>query len=268
MELRDFLFLPLKDQRFNFTVTVQEKGVFSGSGQLEKKSAELGIDVDLIAPEGALLLPGTAVFRAGGEAEQIARAEEILLGVIGKPSGVATAAADFVRESKGKIKVVCGAWKKVAPELRMDLRQAIATGGAGIRITDQPFVYLDKNYVRMFGGTGPAVRRAGEFETGRLVVVQLRGEKQPVADEAREAVEAGAAILMIDTGDINDLRIVLKAAMNGGWREKVRIAFAGGVTRDKLASVIAAGVDIVDVGRAIIDAPMLDFRLDAESEGA
>ncbi|OAT86391.1 nicotinate-nucleotide pyrophosphorylase [Desulfotomaculum copahuensis] len=268
MELRDFLFSPLKKQRFNFTITVREKGIFSGAGQLEKKSAELRIDVASIAPEGSSLLPGRAVFRASGEAEQVARAEETLLGVIGKPSGVATAAADFVRQSKGKIKVVCGAWKKVAPELRMDLRRAIATGGAGIRITDQPFVYLDKNYVRMFGGIGPAVRRAGEFDAGRLVVVQLRGEKQPVADEAREAVEAGAAILMIDTGDVNDLKIVLKEAVNSGWREKVQIAFAGGVTGDELAAVIAAGADIVDVGRAIIDAPMLDFRLDVQAEGA
>ena len=47
-----------------------------------------------------------------------------------------------------------------------------------------------------------------------------------------------------------------------GFRDRVRIAFAGGVSADGLEEVISAGADIVDVGRAIIDAPILDFRLD------
>ena len=42
----------------------------------------------------------------------------------------------------------------------------------------------------------------------------------------------------------------------------MRIAFAGGVTGLTLDDVIAAGADIVDVGRSVIDAPLLDFRFD------
>ncbi|HHW06247.1 MAG TPA: nicotinate-nucleotide pyrophosphorylase, partial [Clostridia bacterium] len=143
---------------------------------------------------------------------------------------------------------------------RQDLRRAIATGGAGIRITEEPFVYLDKNYVRMFRGIGPAVRKARELE-GRAVVVQLRGERASLAEEAREAVQAGARILMVDTGNLEDLRLVKEVALEDG-RDQVKVAFGGGVTIDNLERVIAAGADIVDVGRAIIDAPLLDFSLD------
>lgn len=223
---------------------------------------ELGLDITWIAAEGDSLEAGGRVFQAWGKAAAIVRAEEMLLGVIGKPSGVATAAARFVRQAGGRVQVVCGSWKKVAPEVRAALRQAIATGGAGIRITERPFIYLDKNYVRLLGGVGPAVSRARAYDTERVIAVQLRGEDSPVAAEAVEAVKAGAGILMVDTGRLEDLAAVGTAARQGGWRARVQLAFAGGVTPAELEAVIATGADIVDVGRAIIDAPLLDLSLD------
>jgi len=44
----------------------------------------------------------------------------------------------------------------------------------------------------------------------------------------------------------------------------VKIAFGGNVTAQRLEEVVAAGADIIDIGRAIIDAPILDFRLDVQ----
>ncbi|WP_338827516.1 nicotinate-nucleotide pyrophosphorylase [Neomoorella thermoacetica] len=262
VELRDFLFAPLEGKKFSFKITSREKGIFSGAARLEQQARELGLEFTILASEGAPLEPGSCILRGQGGAEEVIRAEEMLLGAIGKPSGVATAAADFVRRAGGRIKVVCGAWKKVAPEVRSDLRRAIATGGAGVRITDRPFIYLDKNYVRLLGGVGPAVARARAYDPERVIAVQLRGELQPVAVEAAAAAEAGAGILMVDTGNLRDLKAAVTAARTGGWREHVQMAFAGGVTPDGLEAVIAAGADIVDVGRAIIDAPLLDLSMD------
>lgn len=264
MDLREFLFAPLGRQTLAFAITARQKGIFSGAARLKQLAGELGLEVTWLAPEGYALEPGTCLFQAKGEALAIIRAEETLLGIIGKPSGVATVAADFVRQAGGRIKVVCGAWKKVAPEIRGELRQAIATGGAGIRITDHPFIYLDKNYVRLLGGIEPAVGRARAYDQGRMIVVQIQGESRPIAAEAEAAVKAGAGIIMIDTGLLEDLQKVVTAAQKGGWREKVKLAFAGGVTLADLEEIIAAGADIVDVGRAIIDAPLLDLSLDVE----
>lgn len=263
MELREFLFKPLQDKEFSFVISAQESGVFSGAKRLGQELDGLAVKVHWIADEGLALQPGTVVLRGSGSAEIVAKAEEMLLGAIGKASGVATAAAEFIKQAGGRIKVVCGAWKKVAPEVRPELRQAIATGGAGMRITDVPFIYLDKNYVRMFGGVGPAVSRAVAFDSERLVAVQLRGELQPVAEEAKEAVGSGAGILMIDTGNIEDLKEVIELAKESNWHN-VEFAFGGSVTQKGFQAVVEAGANIVDVGRAIIDAQLLDFRLDVE----
>ena len=263
MELREFLFAPVEGRAFRFAISAREAGVFSGAASLARHAAELGLEVLFTPGEGSFLTPGTAVLEARGDAERVARAEEMLVGLIGKTSGVATAAAAMVRRA-GNTKVVCGAWKKVAQAVRPELRQAIATGGAAIRISEEPFIYLDKNYVRMLGGIGKAVCRAKSYDAERLVVVQLRGNGRSVAEEAEAAVAAGAAVVMIDTGNLADLRAAVGTAETGGWRKRVRLAFGGGVTLQNVSEVAAAGADIVDVGRAIIDAPMLDFSLDLE----
>jgi nicotinate-nucleotide pyrophosphorylase (carboxylating) len=262
VELREFLFDPLAGREFAFQITARERGIFSGAERLAQQATELGLDVAIPVAEGEALEPGTCILHGRGRAEDVIRAEEALLGAIGKPSGVATAAAAFVRRAGGRLKIACGSWKKVTPEIRADLRQAVATGGVAVRITDHPFIYLDKNYVRLLGGVGPAVTRARAYDPERLIAVQLRGESQPIRLEAAAAVTAGAAIFMVDTGDLRDLDATVKAAWAGGWRNRIQIAFAGGVTQDKLEAVIAARADIVDVGRAIIDAPILDLSLD------
>lgn len=265
MELREFLFEPLRDRRYTFVIRAREKGILSGTAKLQELAADLEIEVIAAAQEGFILTPGAVVFAAKGHAEMVARAEELLMGAIGKPSGVATAAAEIVKEAN-PVKVVCGAWKKVSQAVKGELRQAVMASGAGLRMSEQPFVYLDKNYIRMFGGVSKAVTRAKRYDESRLVVAQLRGELGDIVEEARSAVEAGAGILMVDTGLLKDLKAILAAAEAGGWRNKVQIAFAGGVSPEELNQVIRVRPDIIDVGRAILDAPLLDFSLDVVDE--
>jgi nicotinate-nucleotide pyrophosphorylase (carboxylating) len=262
MELREFLFAPLENDFFDFTITAKENGIFSGSTNLGNLADELGLKVSWIADEGYKLKKGSCVLRARGRSNEIIRSEEMLLGVIGKPSGVATAAANFISEAEDCIKVVCGAWKKVDPKIRIDLRQAIATGGCGIRITEQPFIYLDKNYVRMLGGVEATVNRARKYDNKRVIAVQLRGERQLIEQEALAATNAGASILMVDTGNLMDLELVDRVLKNKNLRQKVKLAFSGGITLSDLQLIIEKNADIVDVGRAIIDGSLLDFSLD------
>ncbi len=249
------------DQTFWFAITATQKGIFAGAEKLLIAAMEMPLKNIWVAAEGAELSEGNIVFQAFGDAVTVALAEERLLGLIGKPSGVATASRNMVDAARGRIKVVCGAWKKVFPENKDELRKSILVGGAGIRITDAPFMYVDKNFVRMAGGIGNAVVRAATLPD-RTVAVQLKGEYDAIADEAIEAVEAGAGIVMVDTGKVDDIKQVVKCLIDKGYRDAVKIGFGGAVTVSELEAVIKAGADVVDVGRAIIDAPIIDFRFD------
>ena len=259
-DVRDRLFEPIAGRSFALEVTATEPAVLAGAHRLTALAVQLGLELEWTARDGDRLQPGAPVARGRGDAWKIVRAEETLLSAIGKASGVASAAAQLVGMAGDRARIVCGAWKKVAPELRAELREAVALGGGGQRILDRPFVYLDKNYVRMLGGVAAAVRQARRIED-RAIVVQLRGEAQAIGREADAAIDAGADVLMVDTGRLPDLADVSERARR---REPGRIvvAFGGGVHPGNVAAVIEAGAQVLDVGRAILDAPLVDFRLD------
>jgi len=173
---------------------------------------------------------------------------------------VASAAAR-ASSAAGRIRVVCGAWKKMPWESKQALRRAITTGGMPTRLVDQNFLYLDKNYVRMLGGIRPtlaAARSVGQ----RMLAIQLRGETLPIGDEAIQAVKAGADVMMVDTGRLVDARKVSSALRAHGARKQVSIAYAGGLRIEDLRQLQDEDIDIVDIGRAVIDAPLLDMSMD------
>ncbi len=264
MDLRTYLFEPLEGLLFVADITASEPGVLAGIKLALDRAAELGLFVLAHLSDGSSVEAGACVLKVRGTAEQIARAEEELLGCLGKPSGVAAAACRFATLAGGRARVVCGAWKKAPSEFRSRLREAVEIGGAHMRLLDEPFVYLDKNYVRMFGGISEALGRACSID-GRVVAVQVRGEGGPIAQEAVLAAGAGAGVVMVDTGSVEDLRQVVEALRRRSGDHGVRIAFAGGVTAERFEEAIEAGADIIDIGRAIIDAPLLDFRLDVQA---
>ncbi|MBC7325269.1 MAG: nicotinate-nucleotide pyrophosphorylase, partial [Moorella sp. (in: Bacteria)] len=85
VELREFLFAPLAGQLLPFAITARQGGVFSGATRLKELAATLELETAWIAAEGTPVDRGSCIFRARGKAEAIVRAEEMLLGVIGKP---------------------------------------------------------------------------------------------------------------------------------------------------------------------------------------
>lgn len=260
-DVRDQLFEALAGRTFTLAITPTEPAVLAGARSVASGALAIGLEVEWLAGDGQRIEPGTAVCRARGDAWQVSRAEEHLMALVGKSSGVASAAARLVEIARGRARVVCGAWKKVPPELRADLRYAASVGGVGLRVLERPFVYLDKNHVRMLGGVGAAVRQARRV-AGRAVAVQLRGETAPICEEARQAAAEGAEVLMVDTGRLADLAEVARLAASARLPSSVEVAFAGGVSEASLPAAIDAGAAVVDVGRAILDAPMIDFRLD------
>jgi nicotinate-nucleotide pyrophosphorylase (carboxylating) len=140
------------------------------------------------------------------------------------------------------------------------LRQAVGDGGLDFRISQQPFIYLDKNYVRILGGVANATKIA--VRPGHRVIVQVRGEAGPMDEESVAAAYAGAEIVMIDTGRREDIPLVSDALRSRGLRSKVQIAFSGNILLDDIEGICRMDVDILDIGYAILDAPCLPMHFD------
>ena len=260
-DIRETIFGSIADRQYRAEVIVEQDGIVAGANRLLAALIERGIQAQMCLADSAAVKAGECVLTILGRPKQIALAEEFVIGMLAKPSGIATAARRAVTFAGNEIRIVCGAWKKMPPEIKAIVREAVAAGGAAFRISDHPFLYLDKNFVRMLGGIVNTLRTVAPLQD-KLKVIQLKGQYGDVTHEAMVAVENGADILMIDTGFLPDVESAHRALLSAGWRNKVQLAFAKGVRVEDIPNLRGRGIDILDIGVGIIDAPLLDMKLE------
>jgi nicotinate-nucleotide pyrophosphorylase (carboxylating) len=118
--------------------------------------------------------------------------------------------------------------------------------------------------VRLFGGIGQTLRAVAA--EGAVKVIQIRDEFAPIAEKAKEAIRHGAAVVMVDTGSWEDLGKVLEVTKAQRPSSEVQIAFAGRIRIEDIPALVRRGVDIVDIGAAILDAPWLEMTYDVVAE--
>jgi nicotinate-nucleotide pyrophosphorylase (carboxylating) len=260
-DIRDDIFRGVAMRRVIASIIAGDKGIVVGTEAVRQAAKELGLSIESLLDEGSPVSKGDEIGRFSGTPRQVAVAEERLIGLMAKPSGIATAARRFVEKAGQRPEIVSGAWKKMPGSEKEMIRRAIAAGGARYRISREPFIFLDKNYIRMLGGISESLRAVADLN-GHLRVVQLKGFYGDIVLEACEAVELGADIVFIDSGRHDDLKRVGEKLRESGLRDRVKIAFGGGIRLEDIESLKSLDVDILDIGRQIVDAPLLDMRLE------
>ena len=264
-DVRDILFKDLEGRQYSVVITAEHAGVLSGVEDAYVCAEQLGIDLELCKGEGAHLSRGERFGHFRGTAKQIAQAEEQLMGTLAKSSGIATAAETANLLAQKRVRIVSGSWKKMPPVLKQSIRRAIASGGAAFRICEPPMVYIDKNYIRMLGSIPAALAAAKPLENATKII-QIKGQNNTIEEETRQALEGGADVLMVDTGNREDLKACRVEVERQGRRGQVKLAFAGNVKLTDIPVLADAGVDILCIGKQIVDAQLLDMRLDVVEE--
>ena len=260
-DIREELFRKIRTKRFRAVVTPERSGVLSGVSDAARAAEECGCEWISQAEEGDILAGGVSFAEITGTPIQLAMAEEKVIGTMAKMSGIATAARHAVTEASGRIEIVSGAWKKMPPAVKEQVRRAVRTGGARFRICDPPMLYIDKNFVAMFGSVGAALEAASGMKD-RTICVQIKGHLASAAEETLQAVKGGAGVIMVDTGDLRDLRDCLDVLNKLDVRRDVRLAFAGNLKIADIQEMCTYDIDLLDIGREIIDAEILDMRID------
>ncbi len=260
-EIRDSIFPKVKGKKYFAHISANGSGIISGTEGLRAACKRLGIRLVKCRKSGAGVRPRDVIAVVEGNAKQIALAEEELIGWISKASGIATAAGRAKRAAGRKLRVVSGAWKKMPLPIKELIRQAVVDGGINYRISEKPFIYLDKNFLKMLGGVEKALRSVDRLKDF-VRVIQIKSKGKELLKEATLAAQMGAHIIMIDTGredDINKVDLVLRKRR---LRHRVKIAFGGEIRLEDLRDLRRAPLEIVDIGKAIVDALLLDMKMD------
>ena len=264
-DVRDILFREIAEKKFRAVLTAERSGVFCGRSAAITCAQALGIELEICKNDGDELSHGQRFANLLAKPKQVAIAEEQLIGTMAKACGIATAARTAVHLADGKVKIVSGAWKKMPPETKQMVRGAIVAGGVAFRICESPMMYLDKNFVRMLGGIPAALAACKDFPD-KVKVIQIKGITADVEEETWQALNGGAGVFMVDTGRIEDLRRCRTVLETSGRRGEVQLAYAGGVKLTDIPQLTEERLDILCIGKQIVDAQLLDMKLDVVQE--
>ena len=267
-----------EDQTFNDPTTLAVvPSEVRGVGMLRAKADGVlaGVDVALevfrrvdpnlnvraLLSDGSRLYSGSDIAVVAGPAGPILRAERIALNFLQRMSGIATATNRYV-EAVGGLNSRIVDTRKTAPGHRYLDKYAVRMGGGqnhrlnladGILIKDN---HIQANRFREMG-LAQVIALALE-RASHTIKVEVEVE---TLDQVREAVDAGAHIIMLDNMSVDLMREAM-ALIDG----RAVVEASGGINMDTVRAVAETGVDLISIGALTHSVAALDISLDLEFE--
>jgi nicotinate-nucleotide pyrophosphorylase (carboxylating) len=204
--------------------------------------------------DGQTIAKGTLMARVTGEARGLLTAERTALNLLQHMSAIATVTAAYVAKIKGT-KATLIDTRKTTPGLRALEKHAVQLGGGrNHRLDLAGGVMIKDNHISVCGSIAAAVKRV-KAAVPVLTKVEVECDR---VDQVKEALEAGADMLLLDNMTLDMLR--QSVAIVGG---RIPLEASGGVNFETIRPIAETGVDFISVGRITQSAPSVDIGLDA-----
>lgn len=208
-----------------------------------------------LVAEGALAEPGTPVMEIEGPAAVVLAGERSALNFMMTLSGIATEARCWQEIAGERVRVVDT--RKTFPGMRALSKYAVAVGGAGNhRAGLWDMVLIKDNHLRRAGGVAAAIAAARAARPG----LTIECEADSVA-QAAAAARGGADIVLLDNMDDVTLAQAVRVVHEAAHGRTCLTEASGGITRDRVPAIVAAGVDRISTS-ALTFARPVDFGLD------
>lgn len=209
-------------------------------------------EVELYVKDGEAVKNGQLMAKVRGDMRVILCGERTALNYLQRMSGVATMAREMSDSLAGTgIKLLDT--RKTTPNNRIFEKYAVKTGGGNNhRLNLSDGVMLKDNHIGAAGGVAKAVKMAKEYAP---FVRKIEVETENI-DMVREAVEAGADIIMLDNMDHDQMKEAVELIAG-----RAEIEISGNVTKEKIAQIADLGVDYISSGALTHSAPILDISL-------
>ena len=207
---------------------------------------------DLNKTDGEVITNGELLGTIRGNISVLLSSERIALNYLQRMSGIATFTKSCVEQLAG-FKTRLLDTRKTTPNMRFFEKYAVKVGGAynhRYNLTDG--VLIKDNHIGAAGSVTRAIELAREYAP---FVRKIEIETESL-DMVREAVKAGADIIMLDNMDNDTMSQAVEICAG-----KAQTECSGNVTRDRLREIGAIGVDFVSSGALTYAAPLLDLSL-------
>ena len=232
----------------------------AGGIQPEAVLGSLGVPgTEPMRADGDRIDAGTEVLRIRAPLRELLGAERTLLNFLTHLSGIATATRAWADVLSGTGCAVRDT-RKTTPGLRQLEKYAVRCGGGlNHRMGLGDAALIKDNHVAAAGGIAAAIAAVRAAAPG----LPLEVECDTLA-QVREALDAGARLILLDNMDLADLR---SAAAMARRYPLARLEASGGLRLEAARAVAQTGVDFVAVGALTHSSPALDLGLDLLEDG-
>ena len=245
------------------SILVKARGILAGSEVA--KGVFLRVDpslkVELLIKDGARVKAGDIIATVSGRVTSILKAERVALNFLQRLSGIASQTARYVAKTRGLAARIYDT-RKTTPGLRLLEKYAVRMGGGqnhrfhlgdGILIKDNHLAALRAPGMSLKDIVAKAKQNAPKDLKVEVEVTTV--------EEALEAAEAGADIIMLDNMSPDEMSRVVSLIPSG-----VKTEASGGITLANVRQAAMAGVDIISIGALTHSPEALDISLELEPQ--
>ena len=232
----------------------KEDGIICGLQIFERVFALMDekTEVETYVQDGDLVVKGQLMAKVRGDIRVLLCGERTALNYLQRMSGIATythSVASLLEGTKTKLLDT----RKTTPNNRIFEKYSVRIGGGNNhRLNLSDGVMLKDNHIGAAGGVKEAVTMAREYAPFvRKIEVDVEN-----LDMVKEAVEAGADIIMLDNMSHEMMRQAIEY-IDG----RAQVEISGNVTKENIARLTDLGVDFISSGALTHSAPILDISL-------
>lgn len=232
----------------------KQDGVISGL-DVFKRTFELldsKTEVTFTKKDGDTVKNGDKIGVVRGDIRVLLSGERTALNYLQRMSGIATytrSIADLLKSSKTKLLDT----RKTTPNMRVFEKYAVKVGGGyNHRYNLSDGILLKDNHIGAAGGVKEAVQMAKEYAPFvRKIEIEVEN-----LDMLKEALDAGADIIMLDNMSVEDMKEAVKLVSG-----KAETECSGNVTKENVERLVDIGVDYISSGALTHSSPILDLSL-------
>ncbi|RWY51124.1 carboxylating nicotinate-nucleotide diphosphorylase [Mucilaginibacter gilvus] len=239
---------------------VKDTGILAGV-ELAKEIFEVvdpNLQLEVFLNDGAEVKPKDIAFIVSGDAQNILKAERLVLNCMQRMSGIATKTNEIVDLLQGTNTKVLDT-RKTTPGLRYLEKWAVRIGGGvNHRIGLYDMILIKDNHVDYSGGIRQAIENANHYleQTGKKLAIEIEVRN---LDELEQVLQTGKVNrILLDNFDFDSLRQAV-SMIEGRYITEA----SGGITIDNIRDYADCGVDYVSVGALTHSVKSLDLSLKA-----
>ena len=225
-------------------IEAREEMILSGIEECIVLFGLMGVAALPKKQDGEEAEPYEVIMTLHGRVHSILAAERSALNLLGRMSGIASAAhaaGTLAREINDHVQVA--GTRKTAPGLRYFDKKAITAGGGLPHRYDLEEAFLIKDTHRSFLDVGEAVRRCREAFPKKVIDCEVES-----VEDALRAAEAGADTIMFDNMTPEKIAEAISALKAAGLREKVMLEISGGIRAETISAYKGLDIDIISMG--------------------